>query len=52
MERVTGIGGVFFGAREPKALPTWCTERLRAMDAEGDGIELRQPPADAPLPAP
>ena len=28
MERVTGIGGVFFRARDPKALVAWYAERL------------------------
>jgi hypothetical protein len=34
MERVTGIGGVFFRARNP--------ERLRAWYAEHLGVELRR----------
>ena len=28
MERVTGIGGFFFRARDPEALATWYEERL------------------------
>jgi glyoxylase I family protein len=28
MERVTGIGGFFFRARDPEALATWYQERL------------------------
>ena len=28
MERVTGIGGVFFKARDPKALATWYHDHL------------------------
>ena len=34
MERVTGIGGVFFKADDPK------------MGPEGNRIELREPPAE------
>ena len=30
MERVTGIGGVFFRARDPKALAAWYEEHLGA----------------------
>jgi catechol 2,3-dioxygenase-like lactoylglutathione lyase family enzyme len=33
MERVTGIGGVFFRARNPEGLRTWYAEHL--------GVELR-----------
>ena len=33
MERVTGIGGVFFRARDPERLRTWYAEHL--------GLELR-----------
>jgi len=41
MERVTGIGGFFFRARDPEA--------LALCDPEGNGIQLWQPmsPADA-----
>ena len=28
MERVTGIGGVFFRARDPQALSRWCADHL------------------------
>jgi glyoxylase I family protein len=28
VEKVTGIGGVFFRAREPKALAEWCRDHL------------------------
>ena len=35
MERVTGIGGVFFRARDPKALVDWYTEHLGVPTSEG-----------------
>jgi predicted enzyme related to lactoylglutathione lyase len=35
MERVTGIGGVFFRAREPKALVAWYAEHLGVPVSEG-----------------
>ena len=57
MKRVTGIGGVFFKARDPKALGAWYHTHLGiaveeseygkfgwVMDPEGNRIELWQPP--------
>jgi predicted enzyme related to lactoylglutathione lyase len=40
MERVTGIGGVFFRARDPQALAAWYEEHLGVpvQDGEGYGI--------------
>jgi predicted enzyme related to lactoylglutathione lyase len=35
MERVTGIGGVFFRAREPQALAAWYREHL-GVPRQGD----------------
>jgi predicted enzyme related to lactoylglutathione lyase len=35
MERVTGIGGVFFRARDPEALAAWYTEHLGVPDRDG-----------------
>ncbi|HEX2221331.1 MAG TPA: VOC family protein [Candidatus Limnocylindria bacterium] len=35
MEKVTGIGGVFFRARQPEALARWYFERL-GIDTVGD----------------
>jgi catechol 2,3-dioxygenase-like lactoylglutathione lyase family enzyme len=32
VERVEGIGGVFFKARDPEALRRWCAERLGLED--------------------
>lgn len=34
-ERVTGIGGVFFKARDPKALTQWYREKLGIVTMEG-----------------
>jgi predicted enzyme related to lactoylglutathione lyase len=36
MERVTGVGGVFFRARDPKALVDWYSEHL-GVPVQGDG---------------
>ena len=35
MERVTGIGGVFFRTRDPKALMAWYEEHLGVPENEG-----------------
>jgi hypothetical protein len=59
MEKVTGIGGLFFRAQDPSALARWYDEYLgvtvtptnyndngrfaRLYDPEGNPIELRQP---------
>ena len=40
MERVTGIGGVFFRARDPETLKRWYEEHL--------GVEAPQPTYDEP----
>jgi predicted enzyme related to lactoylglutathione lyase len=37
-ERVTGIGGVFFRARDPKALVDWYAEHLGVPVTEGYAI--------------
>ena len=37
-ERVTGIGGVFFRARDPKALVAWYEEHLGVPVSEGYAI--------------
>ena len=39
MERVTGIGGVFFRARDPKALLDWYAEHL-GVPVAGDGFVI------------
>jgi predicted enzyme related to lactoylglutathione lyase len=36
MERVTGIGGVFFRARDPHALAAWYEEHLGVPRQEGE----------------
>jgi catechol 2,3-dioxygenase-like lactoylglutathione lyase family enzyme len=41
MARVTGIGGVFFKARDPKALARWYRERLGLDVQEWGGAALR-----------
>ncbi len=57
MERVTGIGGVFFKARDPAALAAWNRQHLGiesngrfawVTDPEGNRIELWEPPASDP----
>jgi hypothetical protein len=53
MKRVTGIGGIFFKAKDPKALGQWYQKHLGldveawggVMDPEGNRVELWQPPA-------
>ena len=39
MERVTGIGGVYFRARDPKALLDWYAEHL-GVPVAGDGFVI------------
>ena len=41
MERVTGIGGVFFKARDPKALTAWYAKHLGLAPGEGGAVILR-----------
>ena len=39
MERVTGIGGVFFRARDPRALGAWYAEHLGiSIEAHGSAL--------------
>jgi hypothetical protein len=55
MERVTGIGGVFFRARDPQALAAWYQEHLGVPRQEEEAyaifsenrFELWQPLGDA-----
>jgi predicted enzyme related to lactoylglutathione lyase len=35
MERVTGIGGIFFRAKDPKALQAWYEQNLGIVPADG-----------------
>lgn len=37
MKRVTGLGGVFFKAKDPKALYEWYRKHLGIESAEGSG---------------
>src|SRR5215471_6575151 len=39
MKRVTGIGGVFFKANDPKALWTWYRDHL-GIDVQGHGVAV------------
>lgn len=45
MERVTGIGGIFFKSQDPKALNAWYRTAL-GIDAEGGGATFRWRPVD------
>lgn len=60
MERVTGIGGFFFRARDPAALASWYEERLGVTGVPADyggepwrqqaGVTVFAPfPQDAPM---
>jgi predicted enzyme related to lactoylglutathione lyase len=40
MARVTGIGGVFFKARDPKALAQWYRERLGIAMQDWNGTQF------------
>jgi glyoxylase I family protein len=40
MERVTGIGGVFFRAKDPDALAAWYEEMLGVTQVPGDYTTL------------
>jgi hypothetical protein len=41
MERVTGLGGVFFKAKDPKALTEWYRTHL-GVPVDGDGYVVFQ----------
>ncbi len=41
MERVTGIGAIFFRARDPEALMRWYADQLGVTD-DGPDLPLRQ----------
>jgi predicted enzyme related to lactoylglutathione lyase len=40
VERVTGIGGVFFRARDPKGLAAWYEEHLGVPVQSGEGYAI------------
>jgi hypothetical protein len=48
MNRVTGIGGVFFKARDPKALGAWYREHLGIAVEDWGGAALRWVTDDNP----
>jgi predicted enzyme related to lactoylglutathione lyase len=48
MERVLGIGGFFFRARDPQALAAWYADHLGVGPAAGDGSAM--PWSQAPGP--
>lgn len=39
MERITGIGGIFFKAQDPAALQTWYREHL-GIEPQSDGTQV------------
>ncbi len=41
MEKVLGIGGLFFRARDPKVLSAWYRERLGVDGMAGIAVETR-----------
>lgn len=43
MKRVTGIGGVFFKAENPKRLYAWYEKHLGLRAKPGEGIAFREP---------
>lgn len=48
MKRVTGVGGIFFKARDPKALGAWYREHLGIDVGEWGGAAFRWGDADNP----
>jgi catechol 2,3-dioxygenase-like lactoylglutathione lyase family enzyme len=52
MERVTGIGGVFFKAQDPAALAAWYAEHLGVVLAFGHGATFTWGAPDATEPGP
>ena len=48
MKRVTGIGGVFFKAKDPKALAEWYRKHLGLEVEEWGGVAFRWKTADNP----
>jgi predicted enzyme related to lactoylglutathione lyase len=52
VERVTGIGGVFFRARDPEALMAWYAEHLGLDPGEGGSVLFRAGAGDATVWAP
>ena len=52
MERVTGIGGVFFRARDREALMEWYADHLGLGEGEGGSVLLQAKAGDATVWAP
>ncbi|MFN8179603.1 MAG: VOC family protein [bacterium] len=50
MPRVTGIGGIFFKARDPDALRAWYRRHLGLDIQEWGGVTFVWNPPDAPAP--
>lgn len=48
---VTGIGGIFFKAKDKKALTTWYVENLGMPEPKEYGVQFKWHPADAPTEA-
>jgi len=49
MERVTGLGGVFLKARNPKALALWYQEHLGISFGDNLYTDFRWEPVDGKL---
>ena len=45
MKRVTGVGGVFFKAKDPKRLADWYRDHLGLQIEEWGGVVFPCPPA-------
>lgn len=48
MSKVTGIGGIFFKARNPQALYSWYDKHLGLRGNPGEGVLFRWREAEAP----
>lgn len=48
MERVTGIGGIFFKARDAEGLKAWYSEHLGVEPGADGGVIFEWREADAP----
>ena len=49
MARVTGIGGVFFKARDPKALAAWYRDMLGLAVEDWGGVMFQSGPGGPPM---
>jgi predicted enzyme related to lactoylglutathione lyase len=48
MKKVTGIGGIFFKSKDPKALKQWYADRLGFVIAEHGSVTFNWKKTDAP----